>query len=501
MKYIKSHKHSLLVAEIFFGVFLFLTILFIQIITRNDIDNSKLNLIRNNWEQHPILDIKDVDIDSDCPKDYEYLFEYEFPGTTSGCECGEFTLNSKGPCNFIQTIRGCINIPGTANFTTGAYKNRIICAKRSKDNYASLKPYIIAPDEKCKSKDCGAIDSLGNKLCTTSPCPINYLEFTKDLNDEVLKDKHKYIKLKHMLAPKFNQTELKYIDYYMLYDNKIGQVNGTIFTDIKISGGKGVCNSEGFSLYNTYGDCFFNNVTKVEDCSDYDTFYQHKDSVLGLQFYMNMDIFTTSYKNITSCTGRMKYMDKHIFMNTYHGMNLKCNADVLKGLEQYIFENKEYQIDIIPYFGLGMHITTVFYLLINLGLKWFYLSRQYVELKKVIIIEVFISIVLLGISILMFVQRFLIKEDYEKFKQFNDNLCGDAYVNDMTSELYNNFAAKNKNLWMAFIFILIAALVFPVKILSARHYKKKHSMYKRMSTAIEYRTLDQSGMTTDRIAS
>ena len=151
-------------------------------------DSRILIDIVNNWHTGAIIDIKVANV---CPGDYEEAFNYTWPGTTSGCFCGNISLISKlyfnlhhdmyvGFCSFDKSWAGCRDAY-SANSKLVDVWSRVnntdmrLCVRRSQDSWANM---AGKSGESCQDntlKKCGISADL--TFCTTeAQCPINDIQ-------------------------------------------------------------------------------------------------------------------------------------------------------------------------------------------------------------------------------------------------------------------------------------------------------------------------------------
>ena len=106
---------------LFFVSILNFLLIFFSYRALNDIIflSNDYHLLIENWNQDIITDIQQFS--SDCPKDYEKLVDYQWPGTNPGCNCLDITpywadfykvkrFLSTGYCTFNQTEAGCADV-------------------------------------------------------------------------------------------------------------------------------------------------------------------------------------------------------------------------------------------------------------------------------------------------------------------------------------------------------------------------------------------------------
>lgn len=144
--------------------------------------------------------------------EYTHLFNYTFPGTERGCDCSnlyvppgttpEYTwegLITKGECISTQKKKECETIFEVSPMsTTVIFDNYSVMIKRAKNmNYFTLyKDNILPSCEEENLKDCGVIDTLGNKLCLNEKydCPSSRLKINFLDNLEYFPDVKNYFK-------------------------------------------------------------------------------------------------------------------------------------------------------------------------------------------------------------------------------------------------------------------------------------------------------------------
>lgn len=95
----------------------------------------------DNWNQSMISDIK-VTLEDECPTDYTKLFNYNWQGTSHGCDCsqalwvpknryGRRQVLDKGICSINQTRIGCSDVQSVTARNLFRWRNyKVICVKR-----------------------------------------------------------------------------------------------------------------------------------------------------------------------------------------------------------------------------------------------------------------------------------------------------------------------------------------------------------------------------------
>jgi len=150
--------------------------------------NVLVDDILSNWKSKAIIDVQSFSYE--CPNGYEQAYNYVWPGTTSGCWCGDVSYYNKnyyeiksdlsiGYCDYNQTRAGCDDIRPTSSqplniWTTINSNATTLCIKRSNETWAQVAAQSgeTCPDGMTK---CGI--SANNTFCTqSSQCPINDIE-------------------------------------------------------------------------------------------------------------------------------------------------------------------------------------------------------------------------------------------------------------------------------------------------------------------------------------
>jgi len=154
-------------------------------------DSNDIIEITRNWQTKAILDLQ-VSLDG-CPEGYESSSNSKWPGTMSGCWCGEITSDMRRrynlwsdvyvySCDYNQTKAGCDDISSTAArpmniWSTINDTKAILCVQRSTESWIDVANYSgnTCPPGKIK---CGL--SADNTFCVNngSKCPINDIEMT-----------------------------------------------------------------------------------------------------------------------------------------------------------------------------------------------------------------------------------------------------------------------------------------------------------------------------------
>ena len=178
--------------------------------------------IRKDLENTAIYDLSLSDGSYDAKYSWDYIDFLKWPGTDLGCRstnkdkpevtrgaCTEFQKKLKWQSYYIYDT----------NFFT--YRNKEILAKRERSRYYNSYINLIAPKNKnCPEgkKQCGLLDSLGNKLCLDKKdiCPLNDIKI--NYNPEM--ENYKTLELNEGLYLHFTNTKT---DKYIISDLSVFQ--------------------------------------------------------------------------------------------------------------------------------------------------------------------------------------------------------------------------------------------------------------------------------------
>ena len=181
-----------------------------------NIDYTYSDNFGNNWDKAPVDSFTirpENELNSNCPTGSSYLLSnVKFPGFNSGCfcppnklydsECTQDQLQKKD-CKFFpeSAPQQIYSWGGTfCGFrNTGKRFNSDIVLDQSKEENSKINPQSInfnyfyfnrtdaTKNEECKEgfKECGILDTLGNKLCVQEYqyCPVNYIEIRDNKED------------------------------------------------------------------------------------------------------------------------------------------------------------------------------------------------------------------------------------------------------------------------------------------------------------------------------
>jgi len=148
--------------------------------------------ITKNWETKAIVDIQVSP--NGCPYNYETAYNYEWPGTYSGCWCGDISNYWRNYyevwkdiysdyCTWNQSRAGCSEIRSTSsmpiNILSSVNNTRMsLCVQRSSETWMNVASYSgnTCPPGKIK---CGL--SVENTFCVNNgtKCPINDIQMTQ----------------------------------------------------------------------------------------------------------------------------------------------------------------------------------------------------------------------------------------------------------------------------------------------------------------------------------
>jgi hypothetical protein len=179
-----ENVHLLMNVILYFLNFSYIVILMF-VVTFNYSYFNMYRHILTNWSLGPVMDIKSSD--EICPQGYEKMVDFTFPGIREGCNC--LNMNNtripeavgkllNGQCTIMLNQFGCETVNGISRYTVNTFNGNTLCIRRLGEfNY--LMNYTNIFEQECPrgTYDCGVIDSLDNRLCTTdlNKCPNRQL--------------------------------------------------------------------------------------------------------------------------------------------------------------------------------------------------------------------------------------------------------------------------------------------------------------------------------------
>jgi len=191
----ENKKYTLI--EFISGIFsiLFLILSFLSFGSYN-FDEEKIKKYKENWNLSPITNIIEVDLNSNCPKNYSDFFSNDFPGNFKGCDC--FNVKSSTykkkifneTCTKNQIKNDCKNIDENNNINLNVWKGKKLCVERmeKKYNFFMLNQYKTS-NNSCEDgfRFCGVFDTNENVLCLPEnlECPISnvFVDNEKNVNN------------------------------------------------------------------------------------------------------------------------------------------------------------------------------------------------------------------------------------------------------------------------------------------------------------------------------
>jgi len=114
------------------------------------------------------------------------LFNYEWPGTVTGCDCTTPSLSMKfdylgklykNKCSLNKTTAGCIDVEPTDKIKATKWRGNSICYEKFQHDNSYFDYIKVTREDLCPDshKPCGVIDTLNNILCVPEHlnCPLN----------------------------------------------------------------------------------------------------------------------------------------------------------------------------------------------------------------------------------------------------------------------------------------------------------------------------------------
>jgi hypothetical protein len=465
MKIIKKYKHSLIIFEALQSIFIIGILIFIIILLRDDFESFNIQNLKYIWSRSPIQDIISLDMNVECPPEYENMININYPGISQGCQCKQINVSDTkhSMCSFEQIYLGCKNIYSKSSRFTKNYKNKTLCMKNIGENYMTLRKNAFknknCPNDTIK---CGIFDSFGNQLCMPeNSCPINDIIFTNS-NSSAFDGYNKLI-LKEL---QYNDI---YTDTYLFFTNKN---NEKIITNFILQGEeRTVCSNEHFRSYDIFKDCLFNDYPEnYKTCNNiwHDSIYGSSiDAINGGQFYSNNDIISNYYHKIESCSNYNEFRKKLLFTSNYHGMSENVPIDISDGFINIILSRQSVRANLVSYLGIIKFALIFVYFLFALFIKFYLLNAfNFKKIKLVYIIEIFTSIFIFIIGLYLLSEYFLLKNELNYIEYFIKNKSqADDYINNIAMELYSYDILTIVYLQRAFIFIFLGSFVYPIKLI------------------------------------
>ncbi|CAD8045902.1 unnamed protein product [Paramecium primaurelia] len=187
----------------------------------------------DNWEFKPIIEIQKV-YGSKCPSDLETFFAYNYPETSSGCDCGfgeedenveiDYDKLKNEHCQESEIDEGCDEIASIQSQDFVIWKGYSICGKRSQYTYRELfyeRNCTAICNGVCQTKnnqnDCGNYEDLISKENITQ----SYYNFTLSYGIDVCYENGESINQYPLLESAYKcviqSSEYAYIDEFDQY--------------------------------------------------------------------------------------------------------------------------------------------------------------------------------------------------------------------------------------------------------------------------------------------
>jgi hypothetical protein len=289
----ENKKYTLI--EFISGIFsiLFLIMSFLSFGFYN-FDEKKILKYKKNWNLSPISNIISVNLNSNCPENYEKFISNSFPGNFEGCNCFNVKSNIykkkiyNETCTKNQIENDCKDILETNEINLSIWKEKKLCVKRMNENYNyfNLSKFITNKNY-CENdfKFCGIIDTKNNFLCLPKEieCPISNIL----INNENSINNYKTIKLSN--------------EFYLHFTNKETE---KIYLEFLVNNQKFCFNSENGEFgENEY---LLNKLKGEKNCEKignkiYDNRYENLDEISLINFY-----------NQNKITNKLKVLDGYL---------------------------------------------------------------------------------------------------------------------------------------------------------------------------------------------
>ncbi|CAD8067629.1 unnamed protein product [Paramecium sonneborni] len=250
----------------------------------------------DNQNQGVIEDIIVQNNTSECPDGFEYLFQYNWPGTIEGCDCSNnqllpnnsllFNFSAGGQCTLAQLSQGCQYISEVSNKTLRLINDNnfskpfVLCAKRIQG--VSLRYNFSYCQEQDKTI-CGS-GQFYYCLPKDVKCPISQIGFTteqsyfKNLNKSNNSIQGNIINLSngHYFYYIKNQSQLP-----------ISQIKMTETTE--------VCKLNSLNNISPYREDYVLMKIKREHCQENDSQFKTVYSINEDQFYLSNNLYSLNY--------------------------------------------------------------------------------------------------------------------------------------------------------------------------------------------------------------
>jgi hypothetical protein len=490
---LSNYKHCILTSELFISLLTLGTLTFLVIIYRVvDGDSESLHRIRENWKYAPITEIQSLEMDKSCPDGFQNIItNLKFPGLANGCNCqgvppydsarNDHLLGSDkfgSLCTFEEYISGCKNVFQTSSQKINNYKNRTLCVKRQdKTFYDYYENSLVNETKACNKKDCGIIDTKGNRLCLDE-CPINSILFglTKEQLEHYGKD-YKTLYLLDYVKNKFTN------DYNISYTTQGNSTFSKVYTEFKISrviSGEACFQSLEDSQSLLFNDCKFVDVKEPisQTCKNKYN-YEILDEIPEFHFYHNHRI-DSIFSQITTCyysySSTIKNNNKALVAQSYFGFDLNnCDKTLTLRFMKIIKGRRNIRDNHLIALNILCYIIFFFFFLICICYKWKMLIYNDFRTKqaKIIWIELSLSFTFLIISIILIVKYALLKEEMDSLEHIKDGNCGDLHITQVAKQLYYYNLETTKNLFRGFFLIFFSCFIYPIKILIMRYMLRK----------------------------
>jgi hypothetical protein len=476
----------------------------------SQMDMTHFNIINGmftNWEMSPIINIKSDNYS--CPKDFELITQYNWPGTVKGCYCNSnlgmsYNNSSEGikklfkilrisECSETELIIGCKNVPASPSVNLSNWKNQKLCAERVSKynnlnntlpkNYYDLHNlythYLNTTSSNIiYNNTCHTIDNLYNKLC---------FGFQEKETQEYYKSKNNYTSDSALVSMSSSYN-------YNFYFNETFNTNSDspIIIGLTISEGQPCIDPTERNLLHDYYPLIKNKsdyfCTHNIDNVFYDTRYILKDQDSVQNFYNNNDFNFSLFPLIEETFGKNSWIGIYAF--TYIGWSVECShrgLDPRKFYESFqivkMLTMMHQEVKIYSFIFLGITCIT---LIVNFVKYLISENKQLTHAVKIIdIIKVLISF--LGL-ILCFLVSYYSTPLLNLLGIFSKIPCSDNLMNKtihrVINDLNKNFIFTEYCFWL----FLVGVLIVPVQYLLAYtltfrteskivRFQKKYSNY------------------------
>lgn len=104
-------------------------------------NENQINYLFNNWERNYFEDVLVLDKGQTCPEGFDYLLDFLWTGTDSGCHCIKENGKEKlhhGACDIKQIRKNCTTLKEIKPTTFNTIEGSTVCVKRYAENFLQV---------------------------------------------------------------------------------------------------------------------------------------------------------------------------------------------------------------------------------------------------------------------------------------------------------------------------------------------------------------------------